>query len=272
MRQMTNRKGISSIIANNRRGISPIIATLLLILIAIAAGVILYAYVIGFAGSATTGSASGNTNLTTDQVALNSTSGVTTVILKNVGGTTAVIGNGLYLRGGTLTNIAQQGWRVTLLSTSGAPTSITDIKVQQITDTGHVNIVITQSTGTVTYTASFLSNTAAYQCTITITATTTGSCGSNIALGTGVTVSTGFVADTGAITITPTTTKTTNFGVSTSTGSGTGSLSLSPSATAETDLFAIGGTATAGLTAGNIYNVQLTANDGSTFIYSVKAF
>lgn len=39
-----------------RKGISPIIATLLLILIAIAAGVIVYAYVIGFIGNSTTNS------------------------------------------------------------------------------------------------------------------------------------------------------------------------------------------------------------------------
>jgi flagellin-like protein len=37
-----------------RKGISPIIATLLLILIAIAAGVIVYAYVVGFIGNSTT--------------------------------------------------------------------------------------------------------------------------------------------------------------------------------------------------------------------------
>lgn len=40
-------------ISSEKRGISPIIATLLLILIAIASGVILYAYVIGFVGSST---------------------------------------------------------------------------------------------------------------------------------------------------------------------------------------------------------------------------
>ncbi|MHB2036941.1 MAG: archaellin/type IV pilin N-terminal domain-containing protein [Nitrososphaerales archaeon] len=39
-----------------RKGISPIIATLLLILIAIAAGVIVYAYVIGFIGGSTSNS------------------------------------------------------------------------------------------------------------------------------------------------------------------------------------------------------------------------
>ena len=39
-----------------KKGISPIIATLLLILIAIAAGVIVYAYVVGFIGSSTSNS------------------------------------------------------------------------------------------------------------------------------------------------------------------------------------------------------------------------
>ncbi len=40
----------------DKKGISPIIATLLLILIAIAAGVIVYAYVIGFIGGSTSNS------------------------------------------------------------------------------------------------------------------------------------------------------------------------------------------------------------------------
>ena len=43
-------------IQNKKSGISPIIATLLLILIAIAAGVIVYAYVIGFIGGSTSNS------------------------------------------------------------------------------------------------------------------------------------------------------------------------------------------------------------------------
>ena len=252
-------------------GISPIIATLLLILIAIAASVILYAYVVGFIGNTTTGTASGTTNISADQVALSSGTGVTTVILKNVGGTAAVIGNGLYLKGGTLTNIAQQGWSVTLLSTSGTPTAISDVNVTMGADTSHVNIGIKMTSGTVTYTASFLSNTAAFQCTITITTTTTGKCGSPMALPTGVTVSTGFVADTGTISSTPVAATLTNYGVSVTAGSGTGTLSIAPSTSIETDLFAVGATATSGLSAGNLYNVQITTNDGSTFLYSVKA-
>jgi len=255
---------------NNRKAISPIIATLLLILIAIAAGVVVYAYVIGFVGNSTSGSGVENTNITTDEVALKSSTGVTTLILKNVGGSAAVLGSGLYLSGGTLSNVARQGWRVTLTSTSGVPTSITDIQLRQITDNGHVSVTITQVSGTVTYTASVFSNVATYQCTITIVATTTGSCAASIALPTGVTVNTGFIADTGAIAITPVAATLTNFGTSTAVGAGTGALSISPGTTMETDLFAVGGTATA-LTSGNVYTLQITANDGSSFTYSVKS-
>jgi archaeal type IV pilus assembly protein PilA len=253
---------------NNKKAISPIIATLLLILIAIAAGVVVYAYVIGFVGNTTTGQGSGTSSLTADLTGIKAATGVTTLVLKNVGGTTASIGSGLYLKGGTLSTIAQQGWRVTLTSTSGVPTQITDIQVKQAADTSHVSITITQTSGTVTYTASFLST--GNTCTITITATTTGSCAANIALPTGVSVNTGYIADTGAITVTPVALTLTNFGASTSAGAGTGSLSLSPGTTVETDLFAVGGTATA-LTAGNIYTLQVTTNDGSSFIFSPKA-
>jgi archaeal type IV pilus assembly protein PilA len=253
---------------SKKKAISPIIATLLLILIAIAAGVVVYAYVIGFVGNTTTGQGAGTSNLSADLVGLTASSGVTTMVLKNVGGTSAAIGSGLYLKGGTLSSIAQQGFRVTLTSTSGVPTQITDIQVKQAADTSHVTITITQTSGTVTYTASFLSTSTT--CTITIAASTTGSCGANIALPTGVTVSSGYIADTGAITITPVAATLTNFGASTAAGAGTGSISMAPGTTVETDLFAIGGTATA-LVSGNVYTVQVTTNDGSTFLFSPKA-
>ncbi len=49
-----NQKGLVAKLEWERKsGISPIIATLLLILIAIAAGVVVYAYVIGFVGNST---------------------------------------------------------------------------------------------------------------------------------------------------------------------------------------------------------------------------
>lgn len=250
----------------NRKAISPIIATLLLILIAIAAGVVVYAYVIGFVGNSTTGQGLGNTQLSADQVAIKASTGVTTLVLKNAGGTTAVLSSGLYLKGGTLSAVTQQGWLVTITTSSGTPASITDIQVSESSDTGHVTVTIATSASTVAYTVTFLSS--GLSCTIT-NPTTTGSCGTAIALPTGVTVSTSFVADSGTINITPGATAT-NVGVSTAKGSGAGTLSLSPSATAETDLFAIGATKTS-LTAGNIYTVQVTTNDGSSFVFNARA-
>ncbi len=52
---MDTARHFSAKIREHKKGISPIIATLLLILIAIAAGVVVYAYVIGFVGNTTTG-------------------------------------------------------------------------------------------------------------------------------------------------------------------------------------------------------------------------
>src|SRR5579864_7328513 len=53
-----------------KKAISPIIATLLLILIAIAAGVVVYAYVIGFVGNSTGNSGSTSNTLSIDQLYL----------------------------------------------------------------------------------------------------------------------------------------------------------------------------------------------------------
>jgi len=74
-----------------RRAISPIIATLLLILIAIAAGVVVYAYVIGFVGSTTTGQGSGTSSLSIDTAAGKGSTGALTAFVRNIGGSTATI-------------------------------------------------------------------------------------------------------------------------------------------------------------------------------------
>ncbi len=57
-------------INRKKKGISPIIATLLLILIAIAAGVVVYAYVIGFVGNSTTNAGGSTDTLSIDQLYL----------------------------------------------------------------------------------------------------------------------------------------------------------------------------------------------------------
>ena len=69
-----------------KKGISPIIATLLLILIAIAAGVIVYAYVVGFLGSSSPSAPQvGSDQLDVNAVQYSSTSGNMTVYVQNVG-------------------------------------------------------------------------------------------------------------------------------------------------------------------------------------------
>jgi archaeal type IV pilus assembly protein PilA len=71
--------------------ISPIIATLLLILIAIAAGVVVYAYVLGFVGSNTNGSAPGTSQLSIDTSSGSSASNTVTAFFRNIGGSAAII-------------------------------------------------------------------------------------------------------------------------------------------------------------------------------------
>ncbi|MHB8702282.1 MAG: archaellin/type IV pilin N-terminal domain-containing protein [Nitrososphaerales archaeon] len=89
-----NRKILQEIRKGEKRAISPIIATLLLILIAIAAGVVVYAYVIGFVGNST-----GNTGNNTSVISIESacfeasagtdcSGGQYYVTIRNVGTTT----------------------------------------------------------------------------------------------------------------------------------------------------------------------------------------
>ncbi len=86
-----NRKILSSKI-KERRAISPIIATLLLILIAIAAGVVVYAYVIGFVGNSTTnpGGVQSTIEITATCISITThcNSGTYFITIQNVGSTT----------------------------------------------------------------------------------------------------------------------------------------------------------------------------------------
>lgn len=72
--------------ASRRRGVSPIIAVLLLILIAIAAGVMVYAFVAGWVGSATSSTTVAQGQLSVDYAFANATSENMTVYIRNVGG------------------------------------------------------------------------------------------------------------------------------------------------------------------------------------------
>ena len=87
-------------IQEKRKGISPIIATLLLILIAIAAGVIVYAYVVGFIGASTSNTGNSQSVLSVENYCISASTkcqGNTHyyIVIRNVGTTTLGTTNGV---------------------------------------------------------------------------------------------------------------------------------------------------------------------------------
>ena len=92
-----NRKILSG--NNERRAISPIIATLLLILIASAAGVVVYAYVIGFVGNSTGNTGNNTSVISIDSFCASATLGKCTsgnafyLVIRNVGSVSVSTGN-----------------------------------------------------------------------------------------------------------------------------------------------------------------------------------
>jgi len=89
---------------SNNKGISPIIATLLLILIAIAAGVIVYAYVVGFIGSSTSNTGGSSAAISIDQLSLTSKTTTFPVVsyLRNLGPASESFNTGFYVKSSTL--------------------------------------------------------------------------------------------------------------------------------------------------------------------------
>ncbi len=75
-------------ILKSNKGISPILATLLLIVIAVAAIIVTYAWVMTFMGAQTT---AGGTFLDVENVSWNSTASTTSIVVKNTGTSDAKI-------------------------------------------------------------------------------------------------------------------------------------------------------------------------------------
>ena len=86
----------------SKKGISPILATLLLIVIAVAAIVVTYAWVMTFMGAQT---GAGGTILDVENISWNSTAETTTIVVKNVGTSDAKIVR-LYI-GNTASNLLE---------------------------------------------------------------------------------------------------------------------------------------------------------------------
>lgn len=69
-----------------RRAVSPVISTLMLILLAVAAGVVAYAYVMGWLGSATKSPPTGYGQLQFDSIRADANEDMIKIYVRNVGG------------------------------------------------------------------------------------------------------------------------------------------------------------------------------------------
>ncbi len=155
-------------IQENKKGISPIIATLLLIVIAIAAGVIVYASVIGFIWNSTTNSGGATSVISVDNACisasgnnckLSGSNNAYLLVLRNVGTTTL---SGTYQIYVTDITTPADGGTTTCVVTSTSPgssftcptsasTSITGVTLPSAGDTVTFKVVATDG-GATTYT------------------------------------------------------------------------------------------------------------------------
>ena len=148
-----------------RRGISPIIATLLLVAIAIAAGIIVYVFVGSLTGSLTASGGQQVSELVSMDAYSYPSAGTTPVlVLRNVGGSSVTInsvyfdGNLCQASGATCTAAASfttgggcTGTAVPVVCETGEYTQMTLTVTAQTAGTGHLVRVVTATGGTFSY-------------------------------------------------------------------------------------------------------------------------
>ena len=129
---------------SNKKGISPIIATLLLILIAIAAGVVVYAYVLGFVGNSTGNSGGNVATLSIDQVTFASAASSVPVqaFLRNEGPISDSFTASFYVKSTSLNLQVGPAITVSCATCSGAGTSYTIPGGFKLTATGSNTVTV----------------------------------------------------------------------------------------------------------------------------------
>jgi flagellin-like protein len=147
-------------IGHQKRAISPIIATLLLILIAIAAGVVVYAYVLGFVGNSTGNSGATTDTLSIDQLNLRGSSVSAmpvTAYVRNEGPSTEGFNTGFYIKSSSINDLLGPALvlsgsgttdtltAVSLSGVSGTPTSLTVTMI--ITCSASTDVITVQAFG-----------------------------------------------------------------------------------------------------------------------------
>jgi flagellin-like protein len=264
-------------INRNKKAISPIIATLLLILIAIAAGVVVYAYVIGFVGNSTTNAGGTTDTLSIDQLYLThvTTSAPVTAYIRNEGPSTENYNTGFLLSASALSLILGPAVTVAVTLAGTAPTAnIAKVVLAYVSATSvSVAVTLTANCGGTSPTIALAvngfggtqGNLAATSCSgstgpfsATITATTmsfssTFTSTTGLALGLAVTSGTTYTFGT-----------TVSAGTMSSSVNTVAAMTLAPQTTSSN-------VNTNPLSAGTTYTVQVTGTDGAATTSSNKA-
>jgi flagellin-like protein len=258
-----------------RKGISPIIATLLLILIAIAAGVVVYAYVLGFVGNSTGNSGGNIAQLSIDQINFASSPSAVPVqaFLRNKGPVADSFTSNFYVSSSSLNQ--QVGPAITVICSSGCTASVTytvPATAFKLTATGSNTITVSVASNAITCAGSPGALTVsifglAAQNIATCASSVVTSLTPTFTLATGVVVSSSLATSAGspaAQTITSSTPLI--YGVIITTGSIT-----IPAGTVFQFNLAQQGVGTNPLTAGTTYTLTVTGNDGASTFLSGKA-
>lgn len=253
---------------NKKRGISPIIATLLLILIAIAAGVVVYAYVIGFIGNSTQNSGATTDTLSIDQVSFSSktASFPVTAYVRNEGPSTESFNTGFFVKGSSLND---QLVPALSISTSTTLDTISNITIGARTN-GTLSVTIIAGACTSgTFTINGFGATRTISCTAS-PGLTTSLAVSGITFSNGTSIRIGTVQFTSPYTFASTGTNVV-FGISVV---GTGTMSTSVNTVGPFTLAmpaTVAGPATNPLSPGQTYTFQVTGTDGGSATASNKA-
>jgi flagellin-like protein len=264
-------------INKEKKAISPIIATLLLILIAIAAGVVVYAYVIGFVGNSTTNAGGSTDTLSIDQLYMThvTTSAPVTAYVRNEGPSTENYNTGFLLSASALSLILGPAVTVQVTLAGTAPTAnIAKVVLVYIAATSvQVQVTLTANCGGTTPTIQLAvngfggtqGNLAATSCS-----GSTGPFDATIT-GTSMTFSSTFTSTTGlALGLAVVSTTIYTFGTTVTAGTMSSSvntvaaMTLAPQSTTSN-------VNTNPLSAGTTYTVQVTGTDGAATTSSNKA-
>ncbi len=258
-----------------KKAISPIIATLLLILIAIAAGVVVYAYVIGFVGNSTSNTGGATNTLSIDQVALSSkvTSFPATAYVRNLGPAAEGFNTGYFIKSGSL-NI-QVGPAISVACSTSSCAATFTIPTTGFTLTGNgingliIAVSVTTCTGSGTLTATGFG-----------TSINLGTCASGtwaaattptLALPAGVIVPTTLVFTTGTVASQVTSGTTSYIYGTAESPTATGSIAVPINSMFPFTLAQQGLQAANPLSSGQSYTVSIVGIDGATATLSGKA-